>query len=522
MIRQAIAHFTVPYNAGSLELAKKARALAVVDMVFVVASLAFIVTTHLEGSTVLRSMIIAIPTVVYAGCLWLIRSGRFEPAVTVNVLTLVSEIALFLAATPFAHRYDAFMATTLLTLPLVLACLVGTRTSHLLLVVASTLLILIVQYMYRIRVNVETPDAMFVVSPALYYCVIAYLAYQAMRDSRDVIAVAEERGRTSRRQYDEQNRLLNEVSTESASLLAASNRLSDVNLLIGDMREALERVTPLLDSLRGSMSSAAAQVGTANASVSTVSASSEQMSASIREIAGHSQLVRTQTETASARVRSALDRIRGFGERARSATQIVDTIADIADQTKVLALNATLEAARAGKTGRGFQVVADEVRALARQTSEAAEQVRVIVTGIHQEVGASVDDVRELDMATEKINQAVASISSSIEEQSVTTQEIADTMVRSASELSHAAENVKSTSKAAADVAEQNRQSAQLLERLAQQQHEGLNALEELRRVVSRLGNVKERFGASVTQFIAEHANQDSPALSGKTGTAGL
>jgi methyl-accepting chemotaxis protein len=110
----------------------------------------------------------------------------------------------------------------------------------------------------------------------------------------------------------------------------------------------------------------------------------------VEGVAGRASEAHDVLMTADATMRTSSERLLALSARVDDITSLLDLIDDIADQTNLLAVNATIEAARAGDAGRGFRVVADEVRRLAERSKRSAADIARMVEATRSETGATV------------------------------------------------------------------------------------------------------------------------------------
>ncbi len=132
------------------------------------------------------------------------------------------------------------------------------------------------------------------------------------------------------------------------------------------------------------------------------------------------------TDQASAAAREASLNVDRLRESSAAIGNVVNLIAQIAKQTTLLALNSTIEAARAGTAGRGFAVVASEVKALAVQTQNATEEITRKIDALQKDAAGSVDAVHRISLAIEAIRPVFENVNGAVAEQNETTSEMSD------------------------------------------------------------------------------------------------
>jgi len=286
------------------------------------------------------------------------------------------------------------------------------------------------------------------------------------------------------------NQFLEKLQSIFVSVTASSRQIS------GQANDAEERSRATAAMMKDQM-----------AQTSEVAAAVNQMETAIGEVAKNAdtasnaaKCAETQTATALATIEQAVKSITSLSQDITNATEVIgkleqdsqniggilDVIREIAAQTNLLALNAAIEAARAGEQGRGFAVVADEVRSLAQRTQSSIEEINAMIGSLqsaavqaasvmeagYQQINKSVAASNDAGAGLQEVSSAISSISqmnllmaSAVEEQNAVVREINGSVKR----ISDLAKNTNDSAVSASGSATQQMQSAKhLLELIGQ------------------------------------------------------
>ena len=198
-----------------------------------------------------------------------------------------------------------------------------------------------------------------------------------------------------------------------------------------------------------------------SSNVRSVAGATEELGASILEISDQAAQANGVVERATVIAQSADQLVGQLSSGASRIGDVIKLIRAIAEQTNLLALNATIEAARAGEAGRGFAVVASEVKTLASQTAKATEEISGQIGAIQGSTAQAVEAIRQITSVMGDISRFTSTIAASVEEQSASTQEIGRNVHEAATGARELAGNMATVTEA---IEETNRSATHVLD----------------------------------------------------------
>ena len=329
---------------------------------------------------------------------------------------------------------------------------------------------------------------------------------QMVENLRARIAEAEQKSREAEEQSKKAMQAMSEAQEAKDKAEAGQQAILQA---AANVEQVVNRLSAATEELSAQVEQSSRGTDIQRDRVSSSATAMEEMNSTVLEVARNASIASEGSDRAKAKatqgediVRQSVEGINGvqsdtqelrnymddLGRQAEAIGAIMTVISDIADQTNLLALNAAIEAARAGEAGRGFAVVADEVRKLAEKTMNATKEVGDAIKGIQNGTRQSISAVERttanLDSTTNLVKKSGESLGQIVQEVVATADQVraiataAEEQSAASEEITHSLDEIN---RMAGETAVAMQQSAQAVSDLAQQSQELQRLVNELR-----------------------------------------
>jgi ABC-type transporter Mla subunit MlaD len=225
-----------------------------------------------------------------------------------------------------------------------------------------------------------------------------------------------------------------------STLRSLLSRGDQVTVAVVDLTECLARMTSATQETATAAASMSVATGTVADEAQAVASATEEMTAAMREVSEAASQATAAVADASQAARGVRGAVDSLAESAGQIDGVVKTVSSISDQTRLLALNATIEAALPGAAGKGFAIVAEEVKSLAHETTAATAEIGDKLAQLASNSEQVREAVLRIDEMLRRVELSQTSIAAAIEEQNATIAEI----TRSATKVADATTELRS------------------------------------------------------------------------------
>lgn len=292
--------------------------------------------------------------------------------------------------------------------------------------------------------------------------------------------------------------LIREIAENANNLNGSAAILS---ILSGHMSQGADKMSEQANTVAGASEEMSVNINSVSAameqtttSVNLVAVAIEEMTGTINKIAENSEKGTIISNDAVLKVKNASNRVGELGKEALEINKVTETITKISEQTNLLALNATIEAARAGESGKGFAVVANEIKELAKQTAGATLEIKGKIGSIQNSTSGTVKEIEQITKVIDQVHDIVSFIARSVEEQSVTANNIAGNINQISNGILEVNENFAQSSVVAGEIAKDIGATNQGIGEISENSLKVNNSAEELNRLAEKLNQMVGRF----------------------------
>ncbi len=298
-----------------------------------------------------------------------------------------------------------------------------------------------------------------------------------------------------------------EMATQAETVAAGTEQMSSN---VASMAAAAEQMSTNIASISSASEEVSVNVGTISASadsasqsVGSVAESIAQITASLREVAHDARQGSQMTLQARDMAAAANQAMRQLDQAASEITKVTDVIKSIALQTNLLALNATIEATSAGEAGRGFAVVAGEIKELANQSGQSAEEIARKVEHVQSSTREAVKVIDDVARFIGEVNTSAGRISQAVDGQTQSANQIAADVVQTRRGVEDIARSIAEVAKGATDVSGNTAEVAQAATDVSRNAAEAAEAAQSVSANIHGVSDATRESNSSATQVDA-------------------